>query len=147
MIQPLWKRDSEGGQLIPGYWEKVDSALTAGKCVAELAAGGQGGGACGKNLQIREKVGADLQKPRRVAELMDFVENYHRFVARVKKKLRVVHPFFHYWKVTVNVKYPSDPRLSASVVLPHRRVPQSQTMGASSHACSIRFCQNGLDIM
>jgi len=81
MIQPLWKRDSEGGQLIPGYWEKVDSALTAGKCVAELAAGGQGGGACGKNLQIREKVGADLQKPRRVAKLMDFVENYHRFVA------------------------------------------------------------------
>jgi hypothetical protein len=90
MIQALRKRDTEGGQLIPGYGEKVDSTLTAGMRVAELATGGQGGG---KNLQVREKVGTDLQRPRRVTKLMDFVENDPPVCRKSEKKAAGRAPF------------------------------------------------------
>ena len=93
MIQALRKRDTEGGQLIPGYGEKVDSTLTAGMRVEELAAGGQGGGGGGKNLQVREKVGTDLQRPRRVTKLMDFVENDPPVCRKSEKKAAGRAPF------------------------------------------------------
>ena len=41
----------------------------------------------------------------------------------------------------------SGPRFSVKVVLPLRRTPQSQTMGASRHAALMRCCQKGLGIM
>ena len=71
MKETLRERDvSEGGQLTPGYRQKVNDSLAASKRVAEFLARGQGRGAGGQNLEFWEKVGADFQDPTGIMQLL-----------------------------------------------------------------------------
>jgi hypothetical protein len=88
VMEPPRQRHPERRQFLPEHGQQVNRALSSRQRVTELVSRGEGGRSGGEDLQPGKGVRPDLQEPRRVAQLVDLVEDHDKCTSCRRRRYR-----------------------------------------------------------